>query len=353
VSAPPAPALGFSLLGEQVRLLEPGALRLLLVVAALALLSALSLWRRRRALRLAAGPLAPRVAPTAGLARPLARRSLWLGGLLLLALALARPQCGARTEVTRRYGVDLVVALDVSRSMLARDVGPDRLTRAQLEVGALVDELAGDRVGLVIFAGRAFAACPLTTDAAAFRLFLRGAGPDSAPEPGTGLAEALRTSREVLEAAERGARSKVVLLVTDGEDQGQGAADEAAALADAGIRVFALAVGGREGVPIPLPDASGAVAGYKKDGRGQTVLTRLDEATLVAVASRGNGEVFEVARPDRGIEAFRAALDKLARSEQAGRVSVAWEDRYALLAFPALLLLLGALLLAEARGGRR
>lgn len=178
MSAPPAPALGFGLLGEQVRLLEPGALRLLAVVAALALLGGLSLWRRRRALRLAAGPLAPRVAPTAGLARPLARLALWLGGLALLALALARPQCGARTEVTRRYGVDLVVALDVSRSMLARDVGPDRLSRAQLEVGALVDRLAGDRVGLVVFAGRAFAACPLTTDAAALRLFLRGAGPD-------------------------------------------------------------------------------------------------------------------------------------------------------------------------------
>jgi len=124
-------------------------------------------------------------------------------------------------------------------------------------------------------------------------------------------------------------------------------------LADAGIRVYALGVGGREGAPIPLLDASGAVAGYKRDSRGAVVLTRLDEATLAAVAAKGNGEVFEVARPDRGMEAFRAALEHLERSELAGRTAVAWEDRYALLAFPALLSLLGALLLGEARGGTR
>ena len=353
MSASPGPSLVFELLGEPVRLLEPDHLWLLVAVAALAVLGGLALWRRRRALRSAVGLLAGRVAPTAGVARPLFRMGLSLAGLSLLALSLARPQCGVRTEVTRRYGVDLAVALDVSRSMLARDVGPDRLSRAELEVGALVDRLAGDRIGLVLFAARAVAACPLTTDAAAFHLFLRGAGPDSVPEQGTSIAEALKTSRQVLEAAEHGARSKVVLLVTDGEDLGEGAADTAASLADAGIRVYALAVGGGEGVPIPVTDASGAVRGYKKDARGQTVLTRLDEATLSAVTSRGNGEVFEVARPDRGIEAFRATLDQLAHGEQAGRVSVAWEDRYALTAFPALLLLLGALILAEARRGRR
>jgi len=349
---PPEPSFSFRVLGELVRLLEPGALRLLVAVAALALVAGLSLARRRAALVRSAGPLAPRIAPTAGMARPVRRLSLSVLGLALLVLALSRPQCGSRTEVTRRMGLDLVIALDVSRSMLARDVGPDRLARARLELSSLLDGLGGDRVGLVVFARRAFTACPLTSDLEAVRVFLRQVGPDAVPEQGTDLGAALRTAREVLDAEEHGARSKVVVLVSDGEDQGRDAAQAAAVLADAGIRVYALAVGGREGAPIPLADASGAMTGYKKDGRGETVVTRLDEATLAAVATKGNGEVFEVARPDRGVDAFRAALDRLAKTELAGRASVAWEDRYALLAFPALLALLGAILLPEARRAR-
>jgi Ca-activated chloride channel homolog len=352
MSAPAEPSLAFRLMGEPVRLVEPGALRLLLAVAALAIAAGVALWLRRRSLRAAAGALAPRMAPLAGAARPAARLGLSVLGLALLALALTGPQCGSRTEITRRLGVDLVIALDVSRSMLARDLGPDRLTRARLELEALVGELGGDRVGLVLFAGSAVEACPLTTDVSAFRVFLRGAGPDSVPAPGTDIAAALRLSREVLDSAERGARSRVVLLVSDGGELSPGAAQAAAVLADAGIRVYALGVGRREGAPIPIADAAGAVTGYKKDRRGETVITRLEEATLAAVASRGDGEVFEVARPDRGVEAFRAALDRLARSELAGRATIAWEDRYALLAFPALLALLGALLLPEARRTR-
>ncbi len=349
--------IAFRLLGEPVRLAEPGALKLLVLVAVLVLLAALALRRRRAALRRAAGALAPRVAPAAGLARPLGRLALSSLGVTLLALALSRPQCGSHTEQTRRFGLDLVIALDVSRSMLARDVLPDRLGRARLEVGALLERLGGDRVGLVVFAGRAVAACPLTSDLSALGVFLRGAGPDSVPEQGTGVAAALRASREVLSidaAAERGARSKVVLLVSDGEDQAEGAAEAAQALAGAGIRVYALAVGGRQGAPIPLTDASGAVTGYKRDRRGETVVTRLDEATLAAVAAKGDGEVFEVARPGRGVDAFQTALDRLARSELPGLASVAWEDRYALLAFPAFLALLGSLLLSERKppGGR-
>jgi Ca-activated chloride channel family protein len=349
VPAPLPPGEPFRLLGELLRLGAPGALRLLLVPAALAALGAFAIARRRRALRLAAGPLAPRVAPAAGAARPAARLGLSALGLALLALALARPQCGARTEVTRRLGVDLVIALDVSRSMLARDVAPDRLTRARLELEALLEKRSGDRIGLVLFGGTAEVACPLTTDMDALRVFLRGAGPDSVPDPGTDVAGALRRARALLDSAERGGRSRAVLLVSDGEAQRPGTDTAAAELAAAGIQVFALGVGGRDGAPIPEADESGAVKGYKKDGRGETVMTRLDAATLAAVATRGNGEVFEVASADRGTEAFRARLDQLAKGEISGLATIDWEDRYALLAFPALLLLLGALLWPEAR----
>jgi Ca-activated chloride channel family protein len=293
------------------------------------------------------------VAPRAGAARPAARLGLSLGGLLLLALALSRPQCGTRTELAKRLGVDVVVALDVSSSMQARDVKPDRLTRATLEVGALLDTLAGDRVGLVLFAGEAFVQCPLTTDYAAARLFLRAVSARSVPQQGTDLGNALDAARQVLEASEAAAgRSKVVLLVTDGEDLEGHAREAAARLSEAGVRIFALGVGTSAGEPIPLGDAGGAVSGYKKDRRGEPVVTRLDLATLRAVVEQGGGELYQLGAPDGGPAAFRAALDHLEKRELESRLTVQYEDRYALAAFPGLLLLLAALLLPEGRTPR-
>jgi Ca-activated chloride channel homolog len=349
----PATPLTFQVLGAPARLLAPGALWLLLLVAALAGLAAWRLLQRRELLRRTAGPQAARLAPRAGLARPAARVSLWLTGLLLMALALSRPQCGTRTELSRRYGVDLVVLLDVSRSMQARDVPPDRLTRATLEVGSLLDQLAGDRVGIVVFAAEAFVQCPLTTDYQAARLFLRSAGPGSVPRQGSDLGQALRAARQVLEQGENSqGRGKVVLVVSDGEDLVGDAGEAARALGEAGIRVHALAVGTGAGEPIPLIDARGQVTGYKKDGAGHPVVTRLDLATLREITSRGGGDIFQLDSPDHGVPAFKAALDGLQKSELTSRLTVQFEDRFALAAFPALLLLLAGLLLGEA-GPRR
>lgn len=336
-----ATPLSFSLLGYALRLAEPRALALLLVVAALAVLGAVALARRRRALARAAGGLAGRVAPGASLGRSAARLGASLLGLALLALALARPQCGARTELTTHYGVDLVVVLDASRSMLASDVRPDRLERAKLEVAALLDGLAGDRVALVAFAAHAAVACPLTSDTAAAKLFLRSLAPDDLGAQGTALAEALLAAKEVLEASERAGRSKVVLVVSDGEDHEGGTASAARALAESGARIFALAVGTREGAPVPPRPG--------RAGRGAPPVTRLDEASLALLADVGRGAVYDVSSTERGLAAFRAELDRMARTEIEGRLAVTYEERYALLAFPAFVLLLAALLLPEAR----
>jgi Ca-activated chloride channel family protein len=348
-----ATPLTFQVLGAPARLAEPDALWLLVAVAALAALGAVQLVRRRDLLARTAGPQARHLAPRAGLGRPGARLGASLTGLLLLALALARPQCGTRTELARRTGVDVVVALDVSRSMLARDVKPNRLGRATLEVGALIDALAGDRVGLVVFAGEAFVQCPLTTDYAAARLFLRAVSPQSVPQQGSDLGNGLSAAQQVLEGSEASAgRSKVVLLVSDGEDLEGGVREAAAQLAEVGIRIFALAVGSAAGEPIPLGDAAGRLEGYQKDRSGQPVVTRLDLATLQAVAERGGGEVYQLDSPGGGLAAFRAALDRLERSELESHLTVQFEDRYALLAFPGFLLLLAALLLPEGRPPR-
>ena len=343
------PSLPIPFLGYSARLAEPGALRLLAVVALVAALGALAIWRRRTALARAAGALASRVAPAANTTRPAARLGLSATGLLLLAVALSRPQCGTRTEVARRFGVDLAIVLDASRSMTARDVKPDRLTRARLEIGTLLDQLAGDRVAVVAFAGQAFVQCPLTSDYAAVRLFLRAVDPEAIPQQGTALAAALRTARDALTSSERGARSKVVLVVSDGEDQEGGVESAARELAEAGVVVHALAVGTRTGAPIPVLDANGNPAGYKKDRSGDTIVTRLDDTALAAIASAGGGQMFDLETPDRGVAAFRAELDRMGKTELETRVTTVYEDRYAVAAFPAFLLILASLLLREAR----
>jgi Ca-activated chloride channel homolog len=345
----PAPPLPFQVLGAPARLADPEALWLLLAVVALGVLGAIQLARRRALLARVAGPQRRRLAPRAGGARPAVRLGLSLTGLLLLALALSRPQCGTRTEMTRRSGVDVVVALDVSRSMLARDVRPDRLSRALLEVGGLLEDLAGDRVGLVVFAGEAFVQCPLTSDLDAARLFLRAVSPAAVPQQGSDLGNALRAARDVLQATERTAsRSKVVLLVSDGEDLEGGAQAAAAELADDGIRIFALGVGTPGGEPIPVTDQAGKLTGYRKDRRGEPIVTRLDLETLRAVTAKGGGEVLTIGSPDHGPAAFRAAIEQLEKGELESQLTVQYEDRYALLAFPGFLLLLAALLLGEA-----
>jgi Ca-activated chloride channel family protein len=327
------------LLGEPVRLLAPGALWLLAAVAALALAGALSIARRRRALRRLAGPLAPRVAPGAGAARPAARLGLEALGLALLALALARPQCGTRTEISRRPGADLVLALDVSRSMLARDESPDRLGRARLEIEALLDRLSGDRVAVVLFAADAFVQCPLTTDYPAARLLLRGAGPGSIPRQGTSLAAALRAAGGVLSAVVRAGRSRAVVLFSDGEAHEPGTEAAAEALARDGVRVFAVGVGSPGGAPLPLAGGAGGAAGFRTGPDGSPLVTRLEEGALRAIAERTGGRYLRAAGAV-GLPELAEELSRMERSGIEGRTTVSWEERYAVLALPAFLSLL-------------
>jgi Ca-activated chloride channel family protein len=343
--------VNLSLLGTALRLAAPQRLWLLAVVTLLGAAGVSSLLARRRALRKACGALAGRMAPRANLSRPAARLTLSLSGLALLALALAQPQCGTRAELTRRFGADVVVVLDVSRSMEARDVRPSRLERARLEVGALLDRLKGDRIGVVVFAGEAFVQCPLTTDYDAARLFLRAVGPDAVPQQGTAVANALLGAKELLEGAERGSRGKVVILVSDGEDHDGQVLGAAAALADAGIRIHVLAVGTPEGAQIPILDGRGEPTGWRRDRRGNPVTTRLDETTLRLVADRGGGRLFRAGDPGRGLDALAAALDELDRSALGERITVSYEERYATFAFPAFLLLLAGVLLGEGSTG--
>ena len=349
-----AAALQTTLLGFRVRIVDPAWLwvaPLGMVAGALAAFRAWRRWQKARAL-VPDGRMA-RVLPRGSASQGVARGGLLGAGLTLLFLAAAGPQCGERTEIVKRSGIDLVVALDASTSMLARDVKPSRLERARIEVTALLDKLHGDRVGLVVFAGEAFVQCPLTTDYGAAKLFLRAVDPAAMPQQGTAIAAALREARRVLDGGGRSGVARAVLLITDGEDNEGEALDAAKELGDAGTRVYAVAVGNEEGDPIPLTDSKGNVTGYKKDREGRTVLTRTDVAGLRDLTERAGGKVLTADGADLGVGAVAAELEKLQKGEVESRLAVQYDDRYPYVAWPAFALLCAAAALAEGPLRRR
>jgi Ca-activated chloride channel family protein len=340
----------FSVLGAQARIGQPlwlwGALAALVLMALLMLAA----WRREERLRkLVPETLREVVAPGAGLLGGMLRAAFSGTALALFALALAQPQCGARTELNKRFGSDLVVALDASNSMLARDVKPSRLERARLELSALLDRLKGDRVGLVVFAGRAFVQCPLTTDYAAAKLFLRAVDQDAVPQQGTAVAEALSQSRALLTAADRGARAKLVVLLTDGEDHEGAALDEATRLKAEGITVIAVGIGSATGELIPVLGPEGQVQGYRRDKQGNPVMTRLNETMLREIADRTGGKYIHSAAGDVGMGEVLAEIDRMEKSELESRLTVQYDDRYAYAALPGFLLLLAATVMPDGR----
>jgi Ca-activated chloride channel family protein len=344
--------------GIPLRLAEPERWPWLVGVAVVAL--AAVAWgahrRRQAAARLSASAALREVVLEAGPRWEGARAALSVAGACLVALALLRPQVGERGVWVRERGIDLVVAVDASRSMTARDVLPSRLERARLELGTLFDRLGGDRVGLVAFAGDAFVQCPLTTDRGAAKLFLRAIDPEAMPSQGTAIARALEVSGAMLAAAEEGATSQVVLLLSDGEDHSGKVEAATARLKEQGVRVFTWGIGSPTGTPLPIVDARGQVVGYRKDRDGKTVLSRLDDRQLRAIAAATGGSYFPAVGSDLGVGRIVDALQGLEQTERDGRLATEWGEVFRWVALPGFLLLwTGAILpvIGVARRGRR
>ncbi|MFP2963871.1 VWA domain-containing protein [Myxococcus sp. 1LA] len=340
----------FTVLGYQAGLAQPLFLLLVLVGLTLGLLALVGALRRRSRVRaLLHERHAERFTPGVSVWRPAAQSGLYGLGLALFGFALAQPQCGTKSELTKRRGIDVVVALDASKSMFARDVQPSRLERAKLELTTLLDELKGDRVGLVVFAGDAFIQSPLTSDYSAVKLFLRAVDPEVMPQGGTNVGAALRLSKQVLDNADRGSKERVVVLLTDGEDLVGDVGEATEALKDAGVQVLAVGVGSESGEPIPVFDRRGAFVDYKKDASGETVITRLDRAGLTALAEATGGTFYF---QPRGVAMSQVVerIDQMQKSELESRVTVRYDERFQSYAIPGLALLaLGMLLLPSSR----
>lgn len=220
----------------------------------------------------------------------------WKAGIIVLAvlmlgLALAGPRMGTQLREVERKGIDVVIALDVSQSMQARDVRPSRLEKARLEIENFVNRLSGDRVGLVLFAGDAFLQCPLTLDYSALQLYVDAADPSAISTPGTNFASALRAGLQAFEerSTEGGdERTRAIVIISDGEDHEQQAQQTLARAREQDIRIFTVGVGETNGVPVPVYNDRGRQTGYKRNAAGERVQTRLEEAYLRELSDMGN-----------------------------------------------------------------
>ncbi len=284
-------------------------------LAALPLVAGLMLFaarRRRGALSSFVSPeLEEALAPGYSWRRQLARGFLRVTALAFLILAAAGPRFGSQLVKVERQGIDLVIALDTSLSMLAEDVAPNRLEAAKREISDLIGGLKGDRVGLVAFSGEAVPMCPLTVDYDAALMLVRSMDVYTVSEPGTAIASAVETSVSLFEGSEKGDR--VIILVTDGENT-SGNLDEAIKLAaDKHIRIYPIGLGSPKGELIPERGTDGAVMGYKKDARGETVLSRLDEPALERIAAGTRGKYLP--STSEGLE-LKVIYDEISGMEQ-------------------------------------
>ena len=281
--------------------------------------------RKRRALALFGNPeLMGKMTATTSRTRQVWKTTLAVLGVLFLVLAIVRPQFGTKLEIARRSGVDIVVVLDTSLSMLTEDIRPNRLERAKQEIRSFIDRLAGDRIGLVAFSGVSFVQCPLTLDYGAAKIFLDVIDTDLIPVPGTAIGEAIRTATKVFNVRER--KYKVVLLMTDGEDHTTDPVDAAKKAADEGVRIYTIGLGTRAGELIPVRDATGA--GYKKDRQGNPVKSSLDEATLEKVALATGGKYYRSTVGEMELDKIYEEISTMEKRELRSKKFARYEERF-------------------------
>ena len=314
----------------------------LYMLAALPLAAAVVAWsaRRRRAdlNRIGSSHLVEQLHATVNLRGRSARTVLWFVSLTLVLVALARPQWGTEFETVEQRGIQLMVALDISTSMLAEDAKPNRLARAKLEVADLMSRLQGDDVGLVLFSGAAFIQFPMTFDYGTARAFLENAHPGMISRQGTVIAEAIDAAVQGFD--DQRPSQRVLVVLTDGEDHEGDPVAAAARAAESGVIVYTVGLGSTQGEPIPDPVNSNGTTRYQRDRQGQTVLSRLDEATLQEIAQAGNGRYYSASAAQSPAEALAAEFDGLQTGTVESEFEIIRIERFQMFLYVTLLALL-------------
>lgn len=302
--------------------------------------------RRRRIAKFGDPKLVGELMPHWSGARGWVKICFFCLALFFFIIGLARPQIGAKLSQKERKGVEIMICLDVSNSMLAQDFTPNRLERAKLAIGRLTDKLRDDRIGLVVFAGTSYVQLPITADYVSAKMFLSSIGTESVAIQGTDIGEAIRLAMNCF--SEQSEKSRVIIVITDGEDHEQAAVDMAKEAAEMGIRIYTIGVGDKNGVPIPIGDNE-----FMKDREGETVMTRLNETVLQEIAAAGGGAYVKAGREEFGLNTIIDDIRSMEGETFKAVVFEEYDEQYVVFYALALLLLVIEMLIGDRRSGRK
>ena len=321
-------------------------LLLLLLIPVLLVAHAVKLrLRRSRAARLGDEALVKELMPSWSKSKSWVRMVLLCLAFFCFVLGLARPQMGVKLKEHEAKGAEIMICLDVSNSMLARDYSPDRLDRAKLAISRLVDRLQDDRIGLIVFAGTSFVQLPITTDYVSAKMFLNSVNTESVPVQGTAIGDAVLTAIKSFSAQSE--KSRAIIVITDGENHEDDPVDAARQAAEMGIKVYTIGVGSLQGEPIPLN------GDLMKDRDGNIVVTRLDESTLQQMASAGNGAYVHAGNEEFGLNPIIDDLEKLEDEKFSSVVFEEYDEQYMYFFAAALFFFILEMLVGERRHRRK
>lgn len=291
--------------------------------------------RKRRQLASFGDPeLVATLMPERSTTRSVIKFALLLLALVLLIFAAARPQFGQKEQTVKRQGIEVMVALDISNSMLAEDVAPSRLDRAKQMLSKLIDKMSEDKIGLVVFAGEAYTQLPITCDYVSAKMFLSTISPNLIQTQGTAIGSAIHTAMRSF-GSEQSEAGRAIILITDGENHEDDAVEAAKHAKEAGIHLYVIGIGTSQGAPIPVPGTNN----YIKDRSGQVVVTKLNEQMAKDIAQAGNGAYIHCDNTNTAMRALQQEIDKLATADIETTVYTDYNEQYQSFALLALLIL--------------
>jgi Ca-activated chloride channel homolog len=282
-------------------------------------------WRKRKQAELADSALLAQINPNQSNRKSVIKQVFQLLGLIALVIALMNPKIGTRLETVTRKGVDVVFAIDVSKSMLAEDVAPSRILKAKQILSKAIDELVNDRIGIIVYAGKAYAQLPLTTDYTAAKMFLRTIDTDMVPTQGTDIGNAVEMALSYFESGKE--QNRVLFILSDGESHEEGALEASQLASENGIIINAIGLGTLQGGPIPIK-RNGIIKGYKKDGSDNVVVTKMDPEMLQQLALSTDGAFIDGTHTKETITFIKDALSKMEQVESETEMFTDYEDQF-------------------------
>ncbi|MBT8297084.1 MAG: VWA domain-containing protein [Maribacter sp.] len=286
----------------------------------------LQIWKKRTQKKFAESSLLRRLTPSRSSFKSSLKLIFFILGISFLTLGLVNPKIGTKLETVKREGVDIVFAVDVSKSMLAEDIAPNRLEKAKRLVSEIINQLASDRIGIIAYAGQAFPQLPITTDYGAAKMFLQNMNTDMLTSQGTAINEAIELATTYYNDEDQ--TNRVLFIISDGEDHSEDttlqAVDDAV---EVGIRIFTIGVGKNKGAPIPIK-RNGVLESLKKDRQGEVVITKLNEVVLQDIASEGNGEYIDGTNTGEAVEQIKEILIQMDKTEFEARQFAEYKDQF-------------------------